>query len=126
MDCLFCNIASKEIDAEILYEDVDVVAFRDIHPQAKHHILIIPRRHIATINDAATHRHHQRCGGRRRRTFAQQRTNHEAGTIHCERALLIEVVNPLFLVPRHSPLGPGLVGALLRERTLRDLVPNPW
>jgi len=52
MDCLFCNIASKEIDAEILYEDVDVVAFRDIHPQAKHHILIIPRRHIATINDA--------------------------------------------------------------------------
>ena len=52
MNCLFCKIASGEIDAEILYEDVDVVAFRDIHPQAKHHVLIIPRRHIATINDA--------------------------------------------------------------------------
>ncbi len=52
MSCLFCKIANGEIDAEIVYEDVDVVAFRDIHPQAKHHILVIPRRHIATVNDA--------------------------------------------------------------------------
>ncbi len=52
MSCLFCKIANGEIDADIVYEDVDVVAFRDIHPQAKHHILVIPRRHIATVNDA--------------------------------------------------------------------------
>ena len=52
MTCLFCKIANREIDADIVYEDVDVVAFRDIHPQAKHHILVIPRRHIATLNDA--------------------------------------------------------------------------
>ncbi len=52
MPCLFCKIANKEIDAEIVYEDTHVVAFRDIHPQATHHLLVIPRRHIATLNDA--------------------------------------------------------------------------
>ncbi len=52
MNCLFCKIANKEIDAEIVYEDAHVVAFRDIHPQAKHHLLVIPRKHIATLNDA--------------------------------------------------------------------------
>lgn len=51
MKCLFCKIANGELNSDIVYEDVDVVAFRDIHPQAKHHILVIPRRHIATIND---------------------------------------------------------------------------
>ena len=50
-DCLFCKIASGEIGAEIVYEAEDVVAFRDISPQAPTHVLIIPRRHVATIND---------------------------------------------------------------------------
>ncbi len=50
-NCLFCKIADKEIDSDIVYEDGHVVAFNDLHPQAPHHILIIPRRHIATIND---------------------------------------------------------------------------
>ncbi|MFN2121995.1 MAG: histidine triad nucleotide-binding protein [Candidatus Promineifilaceae bacterium] len=53
MLCLFCKIANGELDSDIVYEDADVVAFRDIHPQAKHHILVIPRRHIATINDTS-------------------------------------------------------------------------
>ncbi len=52
MACLFCKIANKEIDAEIVYEDTHVVAFRDLHPQAKHHLLVIPRRHIGTLNEA--------------------------------------------------------------------------
>jgi len=52
MACLFCKIAHKELDAEIVYEDTHVLAFRDIHPQAKHHLLVIPRKHIATLNDA--------------------------------------------------------------------------
>ncbi len=51
MDCLFCKIASGDIDADIVHEDDEVVAFRDIAPQAPHHILVIPRRHIATINE---------------------------------------------------------------------------
>lgn len=51
MDCLFCKIAQGEIPAKMLYQDDDVVAFADIQPQAPHHILIIPRKHIATIND---------------------------------------------------------------------------
>lgn len=50
-DCLFCKFASGEIPANIVYDTEDVLAFRDINPQAPSHILIIPRRHIATIND---------------------------------------------------------------------------
>ena len=51
MDCIFCKIASKEIDAEFLYEDDDIVAFNDANPKAPYHILIIPKKHIATVND---------------------------------------------------------------------------
>lgn len=46
-ECLFCSLAEKEIPANIVYEDDNVVAFRDINPQAPTHILIIPRKHIA-------------------------------------------------------------------------------
>jgi histidine triad (HIT) family protein len=46
-DCLFCKIAAGKIPAEIVYEDDDLVAFRDIAPVAPQHILIIPRQHIA-------------------------------------------------------------------------------
>lgn len=51
MDCLFCQIAEKSLPAKILYEDDEVVAFRDISPQAPMHVLVIPRRHIGTLND---------------------------------------------------------------------------
>ena len=51
MDCLFCKIARAEIETEYLYEDEHILAFRDIHPQAPQHILIIPRQHIASLND---------------------------------------------------------------------------
>lgn len=49
-DCLFCAIESGEADSEIVYEDDRSVAFRDINPQAPHHILVIPRKHIASAN----------------------------------------------------------------------------
>lgn len=49
MDCLFCRIVSGEIPADIVYQDQDVVAFRDIDPQAPQHVLIVPRRHIESI-----------------------------------------------------------------------------
>ncbi len=52
-DCLFCKIAAGEIPAEMVKEADDWIAFRDISPQAPTHILIIPREHIATLNDAA-------------------------------------------------------------------------
>ena len=51
MDCVFCKIASKEIDVEFLYEDDELVAFNDAAPKAPHHVLIIPKKHIATLND---------------------------------------------------------------------------
>lgn len=50
-DCLFCRLAAGEIPASIVYEDAQLVAFKDITPQAPTHVLIIPRRHIATLND---------------------------------------------------------------------------
>jgi histidine triad (HIT) family protein len=50
-DCLFCKIVKGEIPARIIHQDDDVIAFDDIHPQALHHKIIIPRKHIATIND---------------------------------------------------------------------------
>lgn len=50
-DCLFCKIVNGDIPADIVYQSDEVVAFRDISPQAPTHVLIIPRRHVATIND---------------------------------------------------------------------------
>lgn len=52
-NCLFCRIAHAEIEASIVYDDDDLVAFNDINPQAPLHVLIVPRRHIATLNDLA-------------------------------------------------------------------------
>lgn len=51
MDCLFCKIANGAIPAKVVYQDDLVLAFDDISPQAPHHKLIIPRKHIATLND---------------------------------------------------------------------------
>lgn len=51
MDCLFCKIVAGEIPADIVYESDSAVAFRDINPQAPTHVLVIPRKHIATINE---------------------------------------------------------------------------
>ncbi|MGA2368363.1 MAG: histidine triad nucleotide-binding protein [Dehalococcoidia bacterium] len=53
MDCIFCKIASGSISADIVYKDDDFVAFRDIHPQAPVHDVIITRRHIPSVNDLA-------------------------------------------------------------------------
>ena len=50
-DCLFCRIISGEINASIVYEDERILAFNDINPQAPTHILVVPKRHIATLND---------------------------------------------------------------------------
>ncbi len=50
--CIFCRIVAKEVDSRIAYEDEEVMAFHDINPQAPVHILVVPRRHIPTLNDA--------------------------------------------------------------------------
>jgi histidine triad (HIT) family protein len=50
-DCLFCRIVAGEIPATIVHEDEQLVAFADMNPQAPLHVLIIPRRHIPTLND---------------------------------------------------------------------------
>jgi|TARA_Y100000031_G_C8092711_1_gene324926 histidine triad (HIT) family protein len=51
MDCLFCKIVRGDIPTDFLYEDENIIAFRDINPQAPTHILIVPKEHIATLND---------------------------------------------------------------------------
>ena len=49
--CLFCRIVRKEIPASVIYEDDELVVFNDINPQAPLHALVIPKRHIGTLND---------------------------------------------------------------------------
>lgn len=51
MECLFCKIQRGEVPASIVFEDAEMIAFNDINPQAPTHVLIVPRRHIPTIND---------------------------------------------------------------------------
>mmetsp|Transcript_13468 Transcript_13468/g.6637 ORF Transcript_13468/g.6637 Transcript_13468/m.6637 type:complete len:109 (+) Transcript_13468:3566-3892(+) len=50
-DCLFCKIINKEVPSEFLYEDDTVVVFKDINPHAPVHLLIVPKKHIRSIND---------------------------------------------------------------------------
>jgi histidine triad (HIT) family protein len=49
--CIFCRIINKEVPAETVYEDEEIFAFKDANPIAPVHILIIPKKHIGTIND---------------------------------------------------------------------------
>ncbi len=49
MECVFCRIVAGEIPADIVYQDKELIAFRDIHPQAPTHLLIIPKVHIASL-----------------------------------------------------------------------------
>ena len=53
-DCLFCKMVSGAIKPNTVYEDDDVLAFRDINPQAPTHVLIVPKQHVSTINDLDT------------------------------------------------------------------------
>ena len=61
-DCIFCRIASGDIPSDIVLEDDDFVAFRDIDPKAPQHVLVVPREHIVSLNDL------ERLAGRRRVT----------------------------------------------------------
>lgn len=51
MDCIFCKIVHKDIPSTILYEDHALIAIADIHPKADTHLLVLPKRHIPTLND---------------------------------------------------------------------------
>jgi len=50
-DCLFCKIVNRDIPGDVVFEDDRMLAFRDINPQAPVHLLIIPKQHVATVND---------------------------------------------------------------------------
>ena len=50
-DCLFCKIAAKQIPASVVHEDEELMVFKDIHPAAPVHLLIIPKQHIATLSE---------------------------------------------------------------------------
>lgn len=52
-NCIFCKIASGEVQAQIVYQDEDVVVFKDLNPQAPTHLLIIPVKHIAKLDEAS-------------------------------------------------------------------------
>ncbi|MBN1971306.1 MAG: histidine triad nucleotide-binding protein [Candidatus Delongbacteria bacterium] len=48
--CIFCKIINKEIPAQVVYEDDDLLSFKDISPKAKNHVLVIPKKHISSLN----------------------------------------------------------------------------
>ncbi|MFA6028098.1 MAG: histidine triad nucleotide-binding protein [Patescibacteria group bacterium] len=50
-NCLFCRIIKKEIPADIIFENDNLIIFKDIHPKAPVHLLIVPKKHIASVND---------------------------------------------------------------------------
>jgi len=52
MNCIFCGIADGSVNSQLIYEDDQVVAFKDLNPQAPTHLLIIPRKHIARLTEA--------------------------------------------------------------------------
>ena len=79
-DCLFCKIIERKIPSTIVYEDERVLAFNDITPQAPTHVLIVPKRHISTLNDIGTE--DDRIVGelvRRAATIAKERGFSEVG-----------------------------------------------
>ena len=69
MSCLFCRIVAGEIPATKVYEDDDLVAFNDINPQAPMHVLVIPKTHVATVNEL-DHAHDALVGAMVRRAAA--------------------------------------------------------
>lgn len=54
MDCIFCKIIEKKIPSQLLHEDEKCIAFKDIHPQAKVHFLVVPKKHIPTLLDVGS------------------------------------------------------------------------
>jgi histidine triad (HIT) family protein len=78
--CLFCKIAAHEIPAKIVYEDSDLIAIEDINPQAPMHVLVIPKLHVATLNDL-TAEHEPLVGAMTRRAamLARERGYAERG-----------------------------------------------
>ena len=88
-DCLFCRIAEGDIPASIVYQNDRLVAFQDINPQAPLHVLVIPRRHISTLNDL-THADHDLIGEMidRAAAIAQERSYADSGyrvVLNCNR-----------------------------------------
>ncbi|MCX7779148.1 MAG: histidine triad nucleotide-binding protein [Patescibacteria group bacterium] len=51
MECIFCQIVQKKVPAQIVYEDEEILAFKDIQPKAKIHLLIIPKKHFVSLNE---------------------------------------------------------------------------
>ena len=80
MSCLFCRIVAGEIAARKVFEDAEIVAFDDVSPQAPMHVLVVPRAHVATLNDL-TSGHDQLVGAmvRRAAAIARERGYAEGG-----------------------------------------------
>jgi histidine triad (HIT) family protein len=90
MSCLFCKIIAGEIPSKKLYEDEALFAFQDINPQAPLHALIVPKQHIATLNDL-TDGHDGLVGSmlRRAAAIAKEHGHHASGyrtVFNCNRA----------------------------------------
>lgn len=75
--CIFCKIVAKNLEADVVYEDDDVLAFRDIHPKYSVHILVIPKQHLASVADVSEE--HDALVGKLLRIGAQLAENEGVG-----------------------------------------------
>ncbi len=108
MDCLFCRIIAGQIPGNFVYQDDTLVAFKDINPQAPLHVLIVPRKHVATLNDLTTDED-MLVGTmlRRAAALAKEHGYHERGyrtVFNCNR----EAGQTVFHIHLHLLAGRGL------------------
>ncbi len=108
MDCLFCKIIAGEIPGNFVHQDETMVAFKDINPQAPLHVLIVPKEHIATINDLSP-ADDALVGSlfRRAAAIAKEHGYHERGyrtVFNCQR----EAGQSVFHIHLHLLAGRGL------------------
>jgi histidine triad (HIT) family protein len=83
-DCIFCKIAAGQIPSKKVYEDEELLAFHDIHPAAPVHLLLIPKLHLATLNDATP----EQAGLLGRMLLLAPRLAREAGAVNGFKTLI--------------------------------------
>ena len=121
-DCLFCKIIAKEIPSDIIFEDEDVLAFHDIAKQAPHHFLVIPKKHIATLNEAED----ERLIGKLSITATKIAKDLGFGSLYIANLFAYKATLPSDLAKAEEPNGKRNLEFLRKAERKSDLVITAW